>query len=77
MKPVQLSSTSGFEGHLKAAVNRKEKGCSHAGWPRKLILVNEIKGISTVHWPLFEEQNGLHMELQNSHMANKARQIST
>lgn len=51
VKPVQLGSTSGFKGYLKAAISSKEMGCSHAGWPRKLILFHGIKGISTIHSP--------------------------
>lgn len=43
LKPVQLGSPSGFKGHLKAAISSKETGCSHAGWPKKLILFHEIK----------------------------------
>lgn len=76
LKPVQLGSTSGFKGHLKAAISSKETGCSHAGWPKKLILFHGIKGISAIHLPLFEERNGLHVKLQSAHMANKARWIS-
>lgn len=73
---MQIGSTSAFEGHLKAAVSSKKTGRSHAGWPRKLILFRGIKGISAPHSPVFEERNGLHMKLQNAHMANKAGQIS-